>query len=541
MAERRIFATAATAMLGAALAAACASPPEPERPSSVTIGTTADLGGVNELVSGGARFTTEVLDQLMVHLFDEQPDWSEHPPSVEPALAESWQESADGREMTIRLRADVRWSDGAPITADDVLFSFEAQRSPEVAWPYGQSKREIDSMERLDERTIRLRFPGPSLYRMVDVNDGRILPAHRWRELPFDRWRTGEAWFRERLVSSGPYLLVAWRPGVEVVLARNPGYFRPGLPKLDRVVFRVVPDAAALVERLLAGDIDFFDGLAPRDAGRVAAAEHLRLIESPSRQFEYVAWNGRREPFDDPRVRRALTMAIDRRALIDALWRGYARLAVGPIPHGIWARDPALEPLPFDPEAARALLAETGFRDDDGDGTLERDGRPFRFELLTNSGNRTRTDAATLIRDQLRRIGVDVRPRPVDFQLLGALNRAKDFDASLGGWAVDTTLDVRPLFHSAEIEQGWNVVSYARPEVDRALELARATTELAVARDQLRLVQRLVAEDQPYTFLCEPSRLAAVAADLDGVEVDQLAALGTLERWSWRARRDGPP
>jgi len=538
MAERRIF---ATAMLGAVLATACAGPPAPERPSSVTIGTTVDIGGVNELVSGGARFTTEVLDQLLVHLFDEQPDWSEHPPSVEAALAEQWQEAADGREMTIRLRGDIRWSDGTPITAEDVRFSLEAQRSPEVAWPYSQAKREIEAIEVLDQRTIRLRFPGPSLYRMVDVNDGRILPAHRWRELPFDRWRTGEAWFRERLVSSGPYLLAAWRPGVEVVLARNPAYFRPDLPKLDRVVFRIVPDAAALVERLLAGDVDFVDGLGPRDAERVAAAPGLRLIEADSRQFEFIAWNALRAPFDDPRVRRAMTLAIDRRSLIDALWRGYARVGVGPIPHGIWAREPGLEPLPFDPEAARALLAEVGYRDADRDGVLERDGRPFRFELLTNSGNRTRTAAATLIRDQLRRIGVDAQPRPVDFQLLGTLNRAKDFDASLGAWAVDTTLDIRPLFHSAEIERGWNVVSYSRPEVDRALEEGRAATDLAVARDRLRLVQRLVAEDQPYTFLFEPKRLAAVAIDLEGVEVDQLAAFGTLERWTRRPPRAGPP
>jgi peptide/nickel transport system substrate-binding protein len=534
MDHRRVF---VAVLLGAVFSASCAKSPSAARPSAVTIGTTADIGGVNELVSGGSRFTTEILDQLLVHLFDEQPDWSEHPPTVAPALAESWQESADGRRLTIRLRPDLRWSDGVAITSEDVRFSLEAQRSSEVGWPYGQAKREIESIKVVDERTIDLRFPGPSLYRMVDVNDGRILPAHRWRELPFDRWRTGEAWFRERLVSSGPYLLAGWRPGVELVLARNPAYFRAGQPAIDRVVVRVVPDAAALVERLLAGDVDFVDGLQPRDAERIAAAPHLRVLEADSRQFEYVAWNAARPPFDDPRVRRAMTLAIDRGSLIDALWRGYARVAVGPIPHGIWAREPELEPLPFDPGAARALLAEAGFRDGDGDGVLDRGGRPLRFEILTNSGNRTRTAAATLIRDQLRRVGVDAQPRPVDFQLLGDLTRAKSFDASLGGWAVDTTLDIRPLFHSAEIGDGWNIVSYARPEVDRALEAARAATDLAVARDQLRRVQRLVAEDQPYTFLCEPKRLAAAAADLEGVEVNQLAALGSLPRW----KRDAGP
>ena len=126
MEHRRVL---VAVLLGAVFSASCAEPPSGALPSSVTIGTTADIGGVNELVSGGARFTTEVLDQLLVHLFEEQPDWSEHPPSVAPSLAESWQSSADGREMTIRLRPELRWSDGAPITAEDVRFSFEAQRS----------------------------------------------------------------------------------------------------------------------------------------------------------------------------------------------------------------------------------------------------------------------------------------------------------------------------------------------------------------------------------------------------------------------------
>ena len=298
------------------------------------------------------------------------------------------------------------------------------------------------------------------------------------------------------------------------------------------MVFRVVPDPAALVERLLAGELDFYDGLSPLDAERIRASPRLRLLVADSRQFDYIAWNGRRAPFDDPAVRRALTLGIDRQALVDVLWRGFARVAAGPVPAGVWARDPELAPWPYDPDAARTLLASRGFADHDGDGVLDRDGRPLRFELTTNASNRLRSDAAVLIRDQLKRIGVDVQPRTLELQALVERNQAGDFDATIAGWAIDTTLDLRPYFHSSEIADGQNFVAYRNAEVDRALDRARSEPDLASARPLLVRVQRILRDEQPYTFLWEPRRLAAVARDLEGVEVTHLSSLGSLARWS---------
>ena len=500
------------------------------------VATPVDLAGVNELVSGGVRFSQEILRLLFLGLLEEQPDYAAHPPSFRPALAESWELSPARDALTVRLRADARWSDGRPITARDVLFSHRAQTSPEVAWSYADSKDAISELTALDERTLVFRFREVYPYQVVDANDGLILPAHAWEEIPFSAWRGSGERFRERLVTSGPYSLAEWIPGVELTLAPNPHFPAP-LGRADRAVtFRVVPDAAALVERLAAGAFDFADGLSPYDAVRVARSPRLRLLTTDARQIDFVGWNASREPFDDPEVRRALTLGIDRQALVDALWQGRARVAAGPVPANVWARDPELVPWPYDPAAARTLLAARGFADRDRDGIVERHGKPFRFELSTNSENRVRADACVLIQEQLRRIGVEVEIRTLEIHALVARNEAREFDATLAGWSIDTTLDFRPYFHSSARAEGWNWVGYAEPEVDRALEEARRQGDAEATRPHLVRLQRLLHRDQPYTFLWEPQRISAARVELAGVETTPLSAFGTLPHW----RRTAP-
>jgi len=537
-ANRRSRRRALLAALAALSAFACGAP----RPAAQVAGerpwvvaTSVDFGGVNELVAPNVRFTREVQDLLFLGLVEERPDFADHPPSFAPALAERWELSPDGRELTFHLRADARWSDGRPLTARDVEFTYRAQTAPEVAWPYADSKRVVESLRLVDERTVTFRLASPGPYRMVDVNDGRILPEHAWGEVPFAEWRASADRFRERLVVSGPYTLARWRPGVELELAPNPHYRDDAAPRRP-VVFRVTPDSAALAERLLAGEFDFADGLQPLAAERVARADGLTLLASPSRQYDYVAWNLRRAPFDDAAVRRALTLAIDRRQLVDALWRGRAEVAAGPVPSYVWARDRELAPWPYDPERARALLAERGFADRDGDGVVERDGAPFAFELLSNAGNRLRADAAVMIQEQLARVGVRVTTRQLELNTLTELNLAGDFDATLLGWAIDTTLDFRPYFHSAEQAEGWNFIALAHPGIDRALDDVRAAADAAATREPLVRLQRLLHEEQPYTFLWEPPRLAAARSGIDGVEISPLSGLASLPRWRWRPR-----
>src|SRR5690606_37258933 len=253
--------------------------------------------GVNELIAGSSRFSTEILDQLQLHLLDDQTDWSVGPPSMAAGLADSWTVAPDRRSVTMRLRADARWSDGRPVTADDVLFTFAAQTSPAVAWVYSNSKQLVAGVDALDARTVRFRLQSDCPAPLVEINDGRILPAHAWRELPFERWHASPGWFRERRVTSGPCQLASWRPGGAFTLEANPYFHDPDPHGPRRIVVRVVPDPAAAVERMRAGEFDFFDGLSPRQAERLRDVPRLRVVATETGQFDYIGWNLRRPPF----------------------------------------------------------------------------------------------------------------------------------------------------------------------------------------------------------------------------------------------------
>ncbi len=508
--------------------------------SAIAVGATiADLSGVNELLAADIQFTTDILDQLFVQLLSEQADFTDHPPTFAPELARSYDWSADHLALTFHLREDAVWSDGVPITAEDVRWTWQAQVSPAIAWSYADLKDAITDVEVVDSHTVRYHFREAYSSQLLDAIEGKILPKHAWEQIPFAEWRQRADWFRDHLVTSGPFRLAAWRPGEELVLARNERYFETGLPKLDKVVFRVAPDAATHVEQLLAGTLDFACGVTPADAARVAARSDLRIVAFDNRQYDYVCWNTLRPPFDDPEIRRALTLAIDRQALVDTLFKGYARVASSPIPSNFWAHDPALVPLPYDPAAARRILAEKGFGDHDGDGLVERQGRPFAFELTTNSSNRIRAAALVMIQEQLRKVGIAATPRTLEIHALTEANREHAFDATLSGWAVDTTLDLKPYFHSGESAGGYNFGSYHNDEVDRLLEAARRASTPQKALPDLLRTQQILHADQPYTFLWEPQRLCAVRADLEDVRPNAISAYFNLPEWQRRAEPDG--
>ena len=518
------------------LLVACGSEPDREagdrrRVESATGVSISDLSGVNELVASDVRFTTDVLDHLFSQLLSEQADFAEHPPTFAPELASSFEWSPDRKTLTFHLRPDAVWSDGAPITAEDVRFTYEAQTSPEVAWSYSHLKDGLADVEVVDPRTVRYRFRESYAYSLVDANEGKILPRHVWGQIPFARWRESADWFREHLVTSGPFVLAEWRPGQHLVLARNDRFYDRALPKLDRVVFRIVPDAATHVDLLASGAIDFACGLTPSDAKRLAKSPDVRVIAFAFRQYDYIAWNTRRPPFDDPEIRRALTLAIDRQGLVDSLFGGFARIASSPIPSLFWAHDRALAPWPYDPREARSILARQGFADRDGDGIVERAGRPFAFELTTNSSNRLRSDAMVLIQAQLQAIGVAATPRTMEIHSLTERNIAHEFDATLSGWAVDTTLDLKAYFHSSEADGGYNFGDYRNNEVDRLLDATRRAASPEAARPDFERLQRILHAEQPYTFLWEPQRICAVRSDLTDVSPNALSSYFNLPEW----------
>jgi peptide/nickel transport system substrate-binding protein len=487
--------------------------------------------GINELVSGGSRVTQDLVDRLFLHLFEEQPDFAEHPPTFAPQLAAAWEWSNDGRTLTVELRPDVLWSDGVEVTAEDVRWTLEAQRDPRVGWRYASIKESITDLRVLGSHRFAVDFATGSPSCLAELNEGVILPRHAWSRLPFESWPQGEEWFRRHAVTNGPFRLVAWEPQQRLLLERSPTYHEPDLPRIDAVELRIVPLRQNRLAELEAGSADFVAQLSPDEARRVAANPGLAVRQFWHRQYDYLAWNLRRPQFADAAVRRALTTAIDRQALIDTLWDGRARLGSSPILTSVWAHDPALAPWPYDPTAAAAALGGAGWVPT-ADGLRVRDGAPFALELLVNAGNPVHRDAAVMIQEQLTRVGIEVSVRPLDFHALVDRLDAADFDAAIGSWGIDTSLDLAYAFHSESIDGGYNSGAYSDPRVDELIDKARVTRDLEHRREILFELQAILHRDQPYTFLWEPPRFDAHSRRLEGVLPNPLSSFFRLREWS---------
>ncbi len=509
----------------------------PRRGGTVVIGTISDIDGVNELTATFTRALTDVIYQMFLHLADENPNSEDHPPTWDPELARSWEWSADHLTLTFHLRDGVVWSDGEPVTAEDVRFTWQAQTDPGVAWPSAYLKDSIEDVEVVDPLTVRFHYSKVSPDQFNTTCEGVVLPKHAWGKVPFAEWRQSSEYFRDHLVVDGPFELERWTPQQELVLVRNPRYFDPDLPHLDRVVLRLIPEKSNQVNQLLAGDLQFVEQIPAQDIPRVEASKATRVEAYWHRVYSYVAWNLERPMFADVRVRQALTLGIDRQRIIDALWGRWARIATSPVVANNWAHDDSIEPWPYDPEGARKLLAEAGWTDHDGDGILDRGGRPFSFEILTNQGNQERINAVVMIQEQLKRIGIEARPRVVEFNAMMNQTQNQHFDAVLSAWAMPTSLDMRYAFHTSEIGGGGgNFSAYSNPEVDHLIEQMETLPDLAEAEPILHRIQQILHRDQPMTFMWESMRVNGVDRRLHDTRPNLLAALWYLRSW-WL----GPP
>jgi peptide/nickel transport system substrate-binding protein len=507
----------------------------PRRGGSVTVAIIAEPGGLNEYTTPSSLPTDEVLFTVFRHLVQEQPDFSEHPPTFAPELAASYEWSADHKTLTFHLRENAVWSDGVPITAEDVRWTWQAQTDPTVAWDNAFMKREIRDVEAVDPHTVRFHFHRSYAKQMSDANEGTILPKHAWEKLPFARWRQSADWFKQHAVFSGPFVIASWKTQQELVLRRNERFYEKDRPYLDQVVLRVTLDPGSALIQLLNGEVDFFGQIPPSDAPRIKADPRLNLVAYWSNLYVFVAWNNDDPLFADRDVRRALTLGIDRQAIVDTILGPYGNVAVSPIISSVWAHDRSIKALPYDPAEARRILEAKGWKDSNGDGVLDRGGKPFAFELASNAGNQQRTDAAVMIQQQLSKLGIRATPRLLEFNTLVDQANKGQIAAMVLGLSLDTSLDLTGNFHTSQIpspnNEGSNFERYRNPEVDRLIDEIAATPDIRSALPKLNQLQQILHRDQPVTFLWESQRLSPVNKRIHDAKPNALRSFFNLKDW----------
>lgn len=497
------------------------------RGGTLVIGSPADLTTPNAFVAGD-QWTQEVNRSLLyTPLLRYTPGLD-----YEPALAESWQATDTG--AVFRLRRDLRWHDGRPTTAHDVVYTIETARNPETAFASASYFDHWTSVEAVDSYTVRVRYE-PYPEPLAGLPFTPIMPRHRLEDVAPSAMRTAE--FNQNPVGNGPFRFVSAARADRWVFEANDDYPEAlgGRPYLDRIVWRPIPDNTAQTTALRTGEVDIILGPRATDLRQLDAEEGIHAIVKPARQYFFIGWNGLRPPLDDAAVRRALSMAIDRQEILTALRGGYGELAAGPIAPVHWAYDESVAPLPFSPDSARALLTGKGFRDRDGDGFLERpDGSAFTIELKYPSQNQFNADVAEMVRADLADIGVRIRLRATDFgTMVGDVTApARNFDAVQLGWETDFNLaTLRDLFHGDAVGTPFQSSSYANAEVDSLIDAASRTMDRERARPMWRRVQEILRDEQPWTFMFYYADLFAARDWLHTPELDARGALADIGEW----------
>jgi peptide/nickel transport system substrate-binding protein len=504
----------------------------PRSGGQVVIAESTDVSTLNEYQSAGESTENAIIDLLFPTLMLEQPDFELHPPSFAPRLATSWEFSGDNKTLTFHLREDAVWTDGVPVTAEDVRFTFTVQKNKEIGSPGLEFKDFISDVEVVDPYTVRFHFTRVYPYQLMDANDGHIVPAHAWGKVPFEKWRTTD--FEPIMVSCGPFRLAAHNPNQTLILERNPTYWGKPRPYLDRLVFRVIPELSSQANQLMAGEIDLIHGIPPREAQRLRGDPDVEIVEFPSRKWGFVAWNNRNALFADRRVRRALTLGVNRHAAVDAAYHGFAQLATGPVLSSMWAFNRNLPQLPYAPQQAAAGLAEAGWRRQAGDGLLFRDGRPFAFDLAYPATNTLRAELAVLIQADLARLGITVKPLQMEFTAFVAATETGEFDALLWVWEEGTRVDLTGVWSSPSATAGSNnFIAYSNPEVDRLIAASREEPDYTRSKVIFDRIQEIIVDDQPVTFLYEAKEIVAINHRIRGADINAVGVFFNLEEWYW--------
>jgi peptide/nickel transport system substrate-binding protein len=444
-------------------------------------------------------------------------------------LAESWEISGDGLAITFRLRRNVRWHDGKPFTAHDVLYTYRVTVDPKTPTAYAGDFLKVKKAEVLDDHTFRATYDKPFAPALMSWSVG-ILPRHLLEGRDITTSPLGR-----HPVGTGPYRFKEWVTGQKIVLVSNPDYFE-GQPYIDGYVLRIIPDTATMFLELRANGIDRM-GLTPlqytRQTENNLFRENYRKHRYLSFAYTYMGYNLKNPLFADKRVRQALAHAVNREEIIDGVLLGLGKPATGPYKPGTWAYNPKVRTYPYDPAKARALLAEAGWRDADGDGMLERDGKPFTFEIITNQGNEIRAKCAEIIQRRLAEIGIRVKIRVIEWAAFvnDFINRRK-FDATILGWTIPMEPDLYDVWHSSKTgPQELNFISYRNDEVDALIVRARETFDQPLRKRCYDRIQEILAEEQPYMFLYVPDALPIIHARFRGVEVAPLGIGWNFIRW----------
>jgi len=462
-------------------------------------------------------------------------------------IAKNWQIHEDGLTFTFNLREDVVFSDGTPLEAEDVVFSYQFIMDERIAAPRSRAYIEkIESVTALDKFTVEFKYKEPYFNALSLAGGMSILAKHFYE--PYLEKAEEFNQSKGLLLGSGPYRLAdpkGWTPDQGLVeVDRNPRYWGTVQPSFDRLLWKVIENDSARLTTFRNGEIDVYSAR-PReyqnllkDDELINRTQHFEYM-SPSAGYSYIGWNqhrlGKATRFADRRIRQAMTYLTDRQRIINEIMLGYGEIAISPFNPRSNQHDSSLNPRDFDLKKAQELLAEAGYQDTNGDGIIEdQTGTPFEFELTYFQGNEDTKRIILFLKDLYASAGILMKPKPTEWSVMLDLLGKRDFDAISLGWSSGIETDIYQMFHGEQIDNnGDNFIHYKNPELDELIDRARVTVDEKKRMPLWQQAENIMFQDQPYTFLMRRKTMAFIDKRMKNVAITKLGLNSSLVPIEW--------
>lgn len=485
-------------LIGAAIIiAGCTQKTEPftgEPGGKLVIGTTEfpeELSPLSPSVFG----SNDILDLLYMHLHRIDPETGK----MKPELASSWEFSEDLSSITYYLRTDVKWWDGEPVTAEDVLYTYEKMADPNFGYPDIARIRFIKKTELIG--TYAIRFTFDRVYADL-LTDSDIMPVPKH---VFEKIKTE---FGKKPIGNGPYKIKEFSAGSALVMVANEGYYR-GKPPLDEIDLINFASPDSMIAAFSQGSLDLILDISPTAAKSLSANKNLTVDSRPGSSYTYVGWNLSNEDLKDKDIRKAIGMAINRSKILNDIFAGMGTLSLGPLPPTSWGYSEDIAPVEYNPVKAKEVLRKKGYDDKNKNGYLEKNNKEFTLNIITNIENPDRVAILGNIVNDLKNLGIKVNARELDAATFIQSLVARNFDGFVMGWSVSDKIDPTAYWSSEPGKGKFNFVSYKNRTIDSLIDEGLTMLNRKKAKETWGQFQKIVYEDQPYTFLIVPNRISA--------------------------------
>jgi len=436
----------------------------------------------------------------------------------QPLLAESWNVSEDGLEWTFKLKKGIKFHDGTPFNADAVVFTFKHILEGNSGW----SLEPVKDVVKVDDYTVKFIMERPFPMFLYVISDGGyygiVSPT------AYEKYK--DKWGIEVLVGTGPFKLAEWKRGQEIILVRNEDYHHGpdflenrGPPYLEKIIFRIIPESVTLIGALQSGDVDFATDIPSEFIEKLKKDLNIQFYMKPSYGTRFLIFNLQRELFQDKRIRYAIGYAINREALTNIAWQGAAYPTCAAVPQvAIGYQEPSPDKcIKYNPEKAKQLLAEAGWKDSDGDGIVEKDGKKFEVTLLIISNSEYKK-AGVIIQDNLKEIGIKVNIEMLEVGTAIEKAQKGDFDMFLVGYGWPYADGFLKLLAHSSAKGVSNIAFYENPKFDELLAKAESTTSFDEYKKYIKEAQDVLLEDLPVVPLTTTTSTMAAKIHVKGLD-----------------------